>query len=107
MLRRIDGLAPRGAVTLHVEGRAVQASEGDMLAVALLQAGVTAFRDTPVSAAPRGPLCLMGVCFECLVEVDGRANVQACMVPVREGMQVRLQRGARRAEPAGASGSAA
>jgi predicted molibdopterin-dependent oxidoreductase YjgC len=99
MLRRIEGAAPRAAVTLHVEGQPVQAGEGDTLAVAMLQAGVTVFRETPVSGAPRGPLCLMGVCFECLVEVDGRANVQACMEPVREGMQVRLQRGARRAEP--------
>lgn len=100
MLRRIEGLAARRTVSLQVEGRPVLALEGDSLAVALLQAGVTALRETPVSGAPRGPLCLMGVCFECLVEVDGRANVQACMLGVREGMQVRLQRGARRAEPA-------
>jgi len=99
MLRRIEGSAARAAVAFTVEGRPVQAAAGDTLAVALLQAGCAVFRETPLSGAPRGPLCLMGVCFECLVEVDGRANVQACMVPVREGMQVRLQRGARRAEP--------
>ena len=45
-------------------------------------------------------MCLMGVCFDCLVEVDGRPNVQACMVTVREGMRVRLQHGARGLEPA-------
>ena len=45
---------------------------------------------------PRAPLCLMGVCFDCLVEVDGRQNVQSCMVDVREGMNVGLQHGARR-----------
>ena len=47
-------------------------------------------------AQPRAPLCLMGVCFDCLVEVDGRQNVQSCMVEVRDGMQVRLPHGARR-----------
>lgn len=99
MFRRIEGLAARPVVTLQVDGRAVQAREGEMLALALLEAGVLPFRHSPVSGAPRAPLCLMGVCFDCLVQVDGRPNVQACMVPVREGMQVRLQHGARQVEP--------
>jgi predicted molibdopterin-dependent oxidoreductase YjgC len=98
MFRRIEGQAARRTVALRVEGREVQAGEGDSLAIALLLAGVDSFRETPVSGAARAPLCLMGVCFDCLVEVDGRPNVQACMVTVREGMQVRLQHGARRAE---------
>jgi predicted molibdopterin-dependent oxidoreductase YjgC len=38
---------------------------------------------------------MMGVCFECLVEVDGQANCQACLLPVRAGMRVLRQRGAR------------
>lgn len=99
MFRRIDGLAPQRAVMLHVEGRTVQAREGDSVAMALLAAGVLAFRETPVSGQARAPLCLMGVCFDCLVQVDGRPNVQACMTTVRDGMQVGLQHGARRVEP--------
>lgn len=95
MFRRIDGLMPRPAVALRLEGREIQAREGDTLAVALLAAGVDAFRRTPVSGAARAPLCMMGACFECLVEVDGRPNQQACVVVVRDGMQVRLQQGAR------------
>ena len=42
---------------------------------------------------PRGPFCMMGVCFDCLVEIDGVPNVQGCMTPVREGMQVRAIQG--------------
>jgi len=38
---------------------------------------------------------MMGVCFECLMEINGRANTQACMTPVEEGMQVLFQQGAR------------
>jgi predicted molibdopterin-dependent oxidoreductase YjgC len=95
MFKRIDGLAPRRTVTLQVEGRPVTAAEGDTLALALLEAGVGTFRETAVSGAPRAPLCLMGSCFDCLVQVDGQANVQACMVRVNDGMQVRLQHGAR------------
>lgn len=100
MFRRIDGLAPQREVTLHVEGRAIRARDGDSVAIALLDAGVLAFRETPVSGQLRAPLCLMGVCFDCLVQIDGRPNVQACMETVRDGMQVELQRGARRAQPA-------
>lgn len=85
------------AVRIRVEGREVQAREGQTLAMALLGAGVVPFRRTAVSGAPRTPLCLMGVCFDCLVEVDGSQNVQSCLVEVREGMQVRLPSGARRA----------
>ena len=94
MFRPIAGVAGP-SVTLQVEGRPVIAQRGQTLAMALLNAGVTPFRHTPVSGQARMPLCLMGVCFDCLVEVDGRQNVQACMVEVRDGMAVGLQHGAR------------
>ena len=77
------------------EGAAIPARAGESLAAALLAAGVVAFRDTPVSGAARGPLCMMGACFDCLVEVDGAPNRQACMVVVREGLHAGRQRGAR------------
>jgi len=82
-------------VTLSFEGQAVAARAGDTVAAALLAAGHFAVRATPVSGAPRGPFCMMGACFECLVEIDGEANRQACMAEVAEGMTVRAMRGAR------------
>lgn len=90
----------RPTVEIYVEGRRVPAREGEMLAVALLKAEVVPFRHTPVSGQPRAPLCLMGVCFDCLVQVDELHSVQSCMVPVRAGMRVCLPHGARRAEGA-------
>ena len=81
--------------TITWEGRDIPARAGESLAVALLAAGVTAFRQHPVTGADRGPLCLMGACFDCLVELDGQQNVQACMAPVRPGMVAGMQRGAR------------
>jgi len=84
-------------IEIEFSGRRVPARVGETLATALLNAGVTHFRRTPVSGEPRAPLCLMGVCFECLVEVDGAQNVQSCMVEVREGMKVNFSSGARRA----------
>lgn len=55
--------------------------------------GFTYLRTTPVSGAERGPYCMMGVCFECLVTVNGRSNRQACLVAVEEDMRVETQRG--------------
>ena len=78
-------------IRFSFEGAAVEAREGDSVAAALLAAGVDRFRTTPKQAQPRLPYCLMGVCFDCLVEIDGEANRQACMIDVREGMQVRRQ----------------
>jgi predicted molibdopterin-dependent oxidoreductase YjgC len=73
------------------DDRTVEARQGDSLAAALLAAGIDRFRDTPVSGAPRAPYCLMGVCFDCLVEIDGRPNRRACQETVRPDMQVRRQ----------------
>jgi predicted molibdopterin-dependent oxidoreductase YjgC len=91
MLSRPNG----GDLTIWFYGLAVSARAGDSVAVALLAAGVTVTRTTAVSGAPRGPYCMMGACFECLAEVDGRPNVQICMTGAREGMQIVRQQGAR------------
>ena len=56
------------------------------LAAALLAAGVSTFRRTPASGAPRGPFCMMGACHDCLVLIDGE-RVQACMTEVRDGLE--------------------
>ncbi|SDE28596.1 2Fe-2S iron-sulfur cluster binding domain-containing protein [Paraburkholderia lycopersici] len=69
------------------------------VAAALLAAGVSRFRSTPVSGAARAPFCMMGACFECLVEIDGVPSRQSCMVPVRAGMHIRSQEGARDLPP--------
>ncbi|HRK23450.1 MAG TPA: (2Fe-2S)-binding protein [Beijerinckiaceae bacterium] len=86
MFRRL--LEPVARVTITVDGQAVMAAEGDTVAAALLANGITRFRRSPTSASPRGPFCAMGVCFECLVTIDGEPNRQACLIPVRDGMQV-------------------
>jgi predicted molibdopterin-dependent oxidoreductase YjgC len=93
MFRRLPDYR-RETVAFTFDGRPLSAMRGDTLAAALLSAGVTTLRSTPVSGSPRGPYCMMGVCFECLVRVDGRSNRQACLVTVEEGMRVETQRGA-------------
>jgi hypothetical protein len=86
-----------GDVVISVDGARVTAQAGDTVAAALLAAGLTPARTTPVSGAPRAPYCMMGVCFECLVTVDDIGNRQGCLIPVREGMRVETQKGKREA----------
>ncbi|QRZ15106.1 (2Fe-2S)-binding protein [Paracoccus methylovorus] len=93
---RLDPLAPEAGAELLFEGQPLRFWPGETVAGVLMAAGITSFRETPASGAARGPWCLMGVCFDCLVSIDGRENQRACMVPARAGMQVRRQIGARR-----------
>lgn len=96
MFRRLPEIDPAGLkIGFTFEGRTLAARSGDSLACALLAADVLECRTTPVSGALRAPWCLMGVCFECLVTIDGVGNRQACMVQVAEGMQVTRQIGKR------------
>ncbi len=76
------------AVTISVDDRPTTALAGESAATALLAAGVRAFHRSAVRGEPRGPFCMMGVCQECLVEIDGRV-AQACMAAVRAGMRIR------------------
>lgn len=78
---------PKSRVTVRFDGKDYQLPDGENLAAALLAAGVRDIRQTPVSGAPRAPFCMMGACFDCLVDIEG-ATRQACMTEVREGLVV-------------------
>lgn len=82
-------LEPEGGPRVEVsfDGRALSLPEGANLAASLLAAGIGTFRTTPVSGAPRGPFCMMGACYDCLVEIDGVVR-QACMIEVAAGMKI-------------------
>ena len=79
---------PRDTVTILVDGTRLIARTGDSVAAALLGAGLRATRATAISGAPRGPFCMMGACFDCVVTVDGERNVQSCRARVAEGMRI-------------------
>lgn len=82
------------AVQFTLDGIPVAARAGTSLAATLLAHSGEASRQT-ASGAGRTAYCMMGVCFDCLVEVDGAPNTQACMTAVREGMIVNRQIGLR------------
>ncbi len=90
MFRRLRD-APKRTVQVTVDGKRFEAQEGDSVAAALLAAGHLQTRVSAVSGVPRGPYCLMGVCFECLVTIDGVGNRQACLIPVAQNMAIETQ----------------
>jgi len=79
----------RGAkLQFQLDDEPCDAYQGETIATALIGAGKRTFRLSPKEKKPRGLYCGMGVCFECLVTVDGIPNVRACMTPVEAGMKV-------------------
>lgn len=88
-------LSPEGPrVTVRFDDRDLALREGANLAAELLAAGVMPFRRTPVSGAPRGPFCMMGACFDCLIELGGVTR-QACLMEVVEGLDIAMPKGRR------------
>ena len=75
-------------VRISFDGREIEALPGETVAAALAAAGIVAVRQAR-SGAPRGPFCGMGVCFDCLVTVDGRPSQRACLTKVEAGMDIR------------------
>lgn len=76
------------AVTLHVDGKPLTARRGQTVAAAMLAAGQRVLRRTRRAGKPRGLYCAMGICFDCVMTIDGQPGVRACMTKVEDGMQV-------------------
>lgn len=74
-------------VRVVIDGRSVDVVVGTSVAAAILNVGIQRFRRS-VDGRPRGPICAMGICFECRVTIDGVAHQRACMELCRDGMEV-------------------
>ena len=93
MFELIDNVAV-STVDITVDGKTYSVPRGISVAAAALYCGLPNVRETPVSSAGRLPLCMMGVCFDCLMVIDGKANQRACQVLVQAGMVIERQIGA-------------
>ncbi|SFH42320.1 2Fe-2S iron-sulfur cluster binding domain-containing protein [Ensifer sp. OV372] len=82
-------------MTITFDDLPMRVAAEQTVAAALLGQGISTLRMSVVGNTPRAPYCLMGVCFECLVTIDGTQNRQACMTIVRDGMAISSQSGAR------------
>jgi predicted molibdopterin-dependent oxidoreductase YjgC len=94
MFRRFTD-RPAPDVFITVDGARLMAKATDSVAAAMFAAGIESCRSTVVEGRARGPYCMMGVCFDCLVIVDGIGSRQGCMTRVRDGMVVETQDGKR------------
>ncbi len=81
----------RKPITIFIDGIALDVEEGEPIAAILLRVAPFTNRATPVTGVSRAPFCLMGACFDCLVEIDGETSTRSCLVPAQAGMQVRRQ----------------
>ncbi len=91
---RVLKKTPNEYVTLSIEDVEYHVPAGISVAAAVLQCGLQEVRTTPVTNSPRAPYCMMGICFDCLMEIDSVPNQQACQTIVRDGMRLARQRGA-------------
>lgn len=87
-----SGLERGRRVCLTIDGEQVEAHLGESVAAVLIAEGSPTTRTT-AHGQPRGVFCGMGVCFDCLVVVDGVPNTRSCMTWVRNGMRVERQEG--------------
>lgn len=94
MLKRLHENRPDiDRVTITFEGEQLEVPASETVIAAVMAAGAGYNRTSLISGAHRAPYCQMGVCFECLMEIDGIPNQQACTIQVRDGMVVNRQRG--------------
>ena len=95
MLKRLHEQTDCSKVIIDFEGTRLEVPAGETVSAAILAAGTDYTRTSAISGTHRAPYCQMGICYECLMEIDGVPNRQACMVEVRDGMKVSRQYGAR------------
>jgi hypothetical protein len=81
---------------IEIDGVPAEAEPGESVAAVLLRQAELWSRRTPVGQLKRAPYCMMGVCFDCLAEIDGVVSVQTCLTSVCQGMRVARQIGRRR-----------
>lgn len=85
--------SPLETIEVTLNGQKIQVSQGMTVAAAALTQGLRYTRTTPVSNSKRLPFCMMGVCYDCLMVINGKANQRACATYVKKGMQIETQQG--------------
>jgi len=93
-LRTARGVSRGAAVQISVDGREVEAFEGESVLAVLWANRVHRLHTTARAHEPRGFFCGIGICFDCLVTIDGTTNIRACLEAVRPGMRITLQQDA-------------
>lgn len=74
-------------INVRINGKDQTVAHGVSVAAAILNAGETRFRQS-VEGVPRGPVCGMGICYECRVTIDGQFHLRSCTIACEEGMVI-------------------
>jgi sarcosine oxidase subunit alpha len=85
---RIASVQRRPAIRIQVNGRVIEATPGETVLAALTAAGFKVLKKSNVAGEARGPFCGMGVCYECLVTINGLPKQRSCMTEVEENMEI-------------------
>ena len=80
-------------IQIVVDGKSINAVEGEPIAASLLASGIGICRRTPKNNDPRGVFCAAGQCTDCMMMVDGIPNVRTCITPAKQGMKIKTQIG--------------
>ena len=89
----LDDLPKRRRMRIFVDGKGIEAFEGESIAAAMYAAGMRVHRTTPKNSEPRGIFCNIGRCTDCVMKVDGQPNVRTCVTRVKDGMFVESLKG--------------
>ncbi len=85
---RITSISRRPAIHICVNGRMITATPGETVLAALTAAGLRVLKKSNVCGDARGPFCGMGVCYECLVTINGVPKQRSCMIEVEDNMEI-------------------
>ena len=87
----LDYAGRRRKVAITVNGRRIEAFEGEPIASALIAHGIKVFRYTAKTHSPRGVFCAIGRCTDCIMKVNGIPNIRTCVTAVEDGMVIESQ----------------
>ena len=90
MFKKLDNW-PAKIVHIYINGKKIKANNGESVAATLLENNISFFKNNEVSNEKRSAYCMMGVCYDCLVEIDGAPNMQSCMIKTVSGMIIKTQ----------------
>jgi predicted molibdopterin-dependent oxidoreductase YjgC len=85
---RITSITRRPAIRIRVNGRLIEATPGETVLAALTAAGFRVLKKSNVRGEARGAFCGMGVCYECLVTINGAPKQRSCMTEVEDNMEI-------------------
>ena len=92
MFKQCDSISQE-TITIYLDGETLQVNTGLSVAAVLLSHSHHFNRTTPISGKKRAPFCMMGVCYDCLMIINGQPNQRSCSIQVQEGMVIEKQVG--------------